>query len=147
MKIRIFNNDGKYRGIDRSVPKWKKSPKDVIDKYLEYVELEFAYDDDDTEHWEQYLELYNYFSKICKSIDLVVVSYNSITHEDFEFLGIDIANDGWESAFAIEHYKYNFLNENKLIQNEDIAKEFLSKNEYNEVGDKHEIYYVYRYKK
>ena len=146
MKFSIYSCEGDYRGIDRENPTWKKAPKGAVDRYLEYIELQYT-QEDDSEYMDKYLELYKYFTQICKSVELLAICKTRFLHEDFEFLGIDIANDGWESAFAIEHYKYSFLNENKLIPNEDIAKEFLSKNEYNEVGEKHEIYYVYRYKK
>ena len=146
MKFSIYSCEGDYRGIDRENPRWKKTPKGVVDRYLEYVELQYA-QDDDTEYIDKYIELYRYFTKICKSVELLAISKTRFIHEDFEYIGIDIANDWWESAFAMQHYKYSFLNENKLIPNEELAKKFLSENEYNEIGDKFEMYYVYRYKK
>ena len=56
MKISICDTKEAYRGVDRNFPNWKKSPKDVIDKYLRYCELCDLLEDD-SENLDEFIDL------------------------------------------------------------------------------------------
>lgn len=145
MKIRIFDCEDVYRGIDRNFPKWNRAPRDVMDKYLRYSEL-MDLTEDDSENLCEYVELYKYFSNICDDIELVIISEQYITNDKYCFMGIDIGSDYDESLFSgQQHLRYDFLNDMKLIQDEAYANAFIASKKCNELGEKLQKYYVYRY--
>ncbi|MBQ6814410.1 MAG: hypothetical protein IJP13_02610 [Lachnospiraceae bacterium] len=145
MKIRIYDCKEVYRGIDRNFPKWGRAPRDVMDKYLKYNEL-MDLSEDDTENLNEFVEIYKYFSKICVNIEMVIISEQYIENDKYCYLGIDIGSDYDESVFSGTQYqRYNILNDMKLIQDEVTANAFIVNEKCNELGEKLQKYYVYKY--
>ena len=145
MKIRIYDCKEVYRGIDRNFSKWGRAPRDVMDKYLKYNEL-MDLSEDDTENLNEFVEIYKYFSKICVNIEMVIISEQYIENDKYCYLGIDIGSDYDESVFSGTQYlRYNILNDMKLIQDEVTANAFIVNEKCNELGEKLQKYYVYKY--
>lgn len=102
--------------------------------------------EDDSENINEFIELYKYFSNICEDIELVIISEKPLTNDNYLFIGIDIGSDYDESVFSgKQHFKYDFLNDMKLISDEDKANDFLINRPLNEIGEKLQKYYVYKY--
>ena len=145
MKISICDTKEAYRGVDRNFPRCKKAPKDAVDKYLRYCELCDLLEDD-SENLDEFIELYQYFSNFCDNIELIIISKHPICDEKYLYMGIDIGSDYDESVFSgNQHLKYDFLNEMKLIEDDMKADDFLADKQINEIGEKLEKYYIYRY--
>lgn len=150
MKIRIVDSKDKYRGVGRSFPQWKLKwyqwPSSAdIDAQLRYYE--WAFPEDNLEHdLEEFIKMYRYFMNKCRDIEMIAICDDYIDDKRFSFLGIDVGSDDCESVFAGEQWKqYDFLNENKLIQEKELAEAYIVGRPCNEIGEELKAYYIYKF--
>lgn len=144
MYIRIVDSSEGYKGLDRAFAKLVKPNTEDWDMYGKYQEFLYFNDVEDELLIDKHFEFYNYFKEKNKNIELIFISQEPLVSDKLEYLGIDIAGE-LESIFVDEYYKYDILNENKLIQSEATAIEFLKAKPYNEIDIKLEMFYIYKY--
>lgn len=144
---------GEYKGLDRNFTSWSDTSRlsnmtaEGLAKYIEYLEFEIDSDGCDEFRQSEYMNYYKWFVNNGGKCELLFIDNEPIENDDLIFLGIDIVTEGfWESMFAIQHYKYDNLNENKLLNTFEEAKEILDSQPYDEIMQKHEMFYVYKYK-
>ena len=145
MYIRIFDTSDNYCGIDRNFNNWCKHKKGSA-LYMKYTELELASEGEDEKRLDEYIRFYDEFCNLKIDCEMVFISNEEIRDENLYFYGIDIANDYFESIFAVQYDKYDILNKHKLLDCYDSARHILNCKPQDEAKNELNLHYVYKYK-